>query len=194
MNRHSIRASLLVVASVLIVGVVIAAQSGDKYAVKSLNGIAFAEFKGYEDWQLIATSQAGEDGCGTSKTGCTKAILGNPAMIRAYRDGFPANGKPVPDGAKIAKVEWLKALEQSWPYEATVPGRQTEVALMQKDSKRFPDTDGWGYATFQVDEASGAFKPSVNHKDASFARTSCHQCHTAGAKAADFVFTAYAKR
>lgn len=194
MNRHSIRASLLIVASVLVIGVALGAQAQDKFAAKSLNGIAFAEFKGYEDWQLIATSQAGEDGCGTSKVGCTKAILGNPVMIKAYRDGFPANGKPVPDGAKIAKVEWLKARETSGPYEVTIPGRQTEVSLMQKDSKRFPETNGWGYATFQVDETSGAYKPSANHKDASFARTSCHQCHTNGAKATDFVFTAYAKR
>ncbi len=194
MNHQSIRASLLIVASVLIVGVVVAAQARDKFSVTALNGIAFAEFAGYEDWQMISTSQAGDDGCGTSTVGCTKAILGNPVMIKAYRDGFPKNGKPVPDGAKIAKVEWLKAPEQSWPYEATVPGRQTEVALMQKDAKRFPQTNGWGYATFQVDEQSGAFKASANHKDGSFARTSCHQCHTAGAKATDFVFTAYAQR
>jgi hypothetical protein len=34
------------------------------------------------------------------------AILGNPAMIAAYEAGIPGNGKPFPDGAKMAKVHW----------------------------------------------------------------------------------------
>lgn len=163
--------------------------------VKSVNGIAFSEFKGYDAWQLIATSQAGADGCGTSKEGCVKAILGNPAMIKAYRAGIPANGQPVPDGAAMAKIEWLKSSDDDAPYEVTVPGAQTEVAFMMKDSKRFPDTDGWGYATFQPDLPSGTFKPHAGHKLASFAKTLCHDCHTTGAtKARDFVYTDFAKR
>jgi hypothetical protein len=40
------------------------------------NGIAFSEFKGYDQWQNVAVS--------TTDTGI-KAILGNPAMIKAYR-------------------------------------------------------------------------------------------------------------
>jgi len=61
-----------------------------------------AEFKNYQGWQVIATSSPDDaSGCGSSKVGCTKAILGNPVMIKAYSDGFPANGKPVPDGAAI---------------------------------------------------------------------------------------------
>jgi hypothetical protein len=32
--------------------------------------------------------------------------LGNPVMIDAYRAGIPGNGKPVPDGAKMAKLHW----------------------------------------------------------------------------------------
>jgi hypothetical protein len=72
-----------------------------------------------------------------------KAILGNPAMIKAYRDGIPANGHRVPDGAAFAKIEWLKARDSNSPYAVTVPGAQTEVSFMLKDSKRFPDTNGW---------------------------------------------------
>ena len=35
--------------------------------------------------------------------------LGSPAMIDAYRAGIPANGKPVPDGAKMAKIHcWCR--------------------------------------------------------------------------------------
>jgi hypothetical protein len=34
------------------------------------------------------------------------AILGNPVMIAAFKAGIPGNGKPFPDGAKMAKVHW----------------------------------------------------------------------------------------
>ena len=75
-----------------------------------------------------------------------KAILGNPTMIQAYRDGIPANGNAVPDGAALAKIEWLQDRDEK-PYGVTVSGTQTEMSFMVKDSKRFPDTHGWGYTT-----------------------------------------------
>ena len=178
-------------ASISLVSVVLTAQPQDRFTLKAANGIAFSEFRGYDAWQLIATSQPDDaSGCGTSKTGCMKAILGNPAMIQAYRDGIPANGAAVPDGAALAKIEWLQNRDEK-PYGVTVPGTQTEMSFMVKDSKRFPDTNGWGYATFEYDAASDIFKPATTNP--SFA-LGCHGCHTGGAKAHDFVFTKYAKR
>jgi mono/diheme cytochrome c family protein len=70
----------------------------DKYALKIPNGLAFSEFRGYESWPVIAISHNG---------GAVAAILGNPAMIKAYQAGIPGNGKPFPDGAKMAKVHWM---------------------------------------------------------------------------------------
>ena len=187
------RTTLVATLFLFAVSVLLAAQSQDRFTVTSANGIAFSEFKGYDSWGLIATSQPDDaGGCGTSKVGCTKAILGNPTMVKAYQNGIPANGTAVPDGAAIAKIEWLKD-HKAAPYGVTVPGNQTQVSFMVKDSKRFPDTNGWGYATFEYDAASGAFKPA-KPTSASNARTLCHGCHTAGAKARDFVFTNYAKR
>src|SRR5215203_7385517 len=102
--------TLMLLATSIAVGVVLAAQSQDRFTLKSANGIALSEFRDYEAWQMIATSQPDDaGGCGTSKVGCTKAILGNATMIKAYRDGIPANGTAVPDGAAMAKIEWLKA-------------------------------------------------------------------------------------
>src|SRR5262245_13442277 len=192
MKCHRTALLSIVSASAFAVGIALAAQ--DRFTLKAANGIAFSEVKGYDAWQLIATSQPDDaGGCGTSKVGCTKAILGNPVMIKAYKDGIPANGKAVPDGAAMAKVEWLKERNSASPYGVTVPGSQTEVAFMLKDSKRFPDTNGWGYATFQNIESTDTFKPKEG--DASFGRVLCHQCHTRGAtKARDFVYTSYAKR
>ena len=74
-----------------------AMSAQDKYSVKVPGGLAFSEFKGYESWQLISVSQDG---------GLLAAILGNPAMIDAYKAGVPGNGKPFPDGSKMAKIHW----------------------------------------------------------------------------------------
>src|SRR5262245_19579918 len=164
-------------------GLITSAQ--DKYTLKVPGGLAFSEFKGYEGWQAISTSRNGK---------VTAMILGNPAMIAAYQAGIPANGKPVPDGAKMAKIHWTPKQSQFFP-EATVPGDLVNVDFMVKDSKRFADSGGWGYAVFDYDAASDTFKPGTtagtppqgNDAKCGFA------CHTR-AKARDYVFTEYGKR
>ena len=83
------------VALAVAAGVALAQQ--DKYSLKVPNGLAFAEFRGYEDWQDVAVSET-ENGI--------KVIVANPAMMAAYRDGLPADGKQFPDGSKVAKIEW----------------------------------------------------------------------------------------
>lgn len=77
-------------------------------------------------------------------------------MIDAYQAGFPGNGKPVPDGAKMAKVHWTPKPNEFFP-NATVPGELVNVDFMVKDTKRFVDSGGWGYAVFDYDAASGTF-------------------------------------
>ena len=192
--KHQHVSTVSILASIVAVTMALTAQSQDRFTLKSSNGIAFSEFKGYDAWQLIATSQHdGNDGCGTATDGCAKAILGNAIMIQAYRDGIPANGKPVPDGAAMAKIEWLKATDEAAPYQITVPGAQTEVAFMVKDSKRFKDTNGWGYATLQYDASSNNYKLHAGQKNPSFAKA-CDACHTVGAKTTDFVYTSFAGR
>ena len=89
--------------------VIISAQ--DKYTVKVPGGLAFSEFKGYESWHAISISRNEK---------VVAVILGNPAMIDAYQAGIPANGKPVPDGAKMAKIHWIPKPNQFF-QEATVP-------------------------------------------------------------------------
>jgi len=194
MKSKSIPAIIIIVALFSVLGIMaLAAQ--DRFTLKSPNGISYSEFKGYEAWQAIAPSQpADAGGCGSSPApGCIKVIVGNPAMINAYKEGFPANGKPVPDGAVLAKIEWQKKIKRApeSAYEVTVPGTYSEVTFMLKDSKRFPKTDGWGYAKFRYDAASDTFKAFGDVPE--FANT-CHACHTAFVKARDFVFTDYPKR
>ena len=50
------------------------------------------------------------------------------------------------------------------------------VSFILKDSKRFPDTNGWGYAQFLYDAASDPFTPYG--KDSSFGKNVCYLCHT----------------
>ena len=188
--RHLSTGAIVALAALGTVAVALAAQ--DRSTLRTPNGITFSEFEGYEAWQVIAPSQPDDaGGCGSAPPpGCIKAVLGNPAMIKAYHDGIPDNGNPVPDGAVMAKVEWAKKYAAAPPYGATVPGRLIEVSFMVKDSKRFPTTDGWGYATFRRDAASDAWKPFG--ENAAFANT-CHACHTI-VKGRDFVYTSYAQR
>jgi hypothetical protein len=157
----------------------------DKYAVKVPGGLSFSEFRGYESWQVVSVSRNDK---------AMAVILGNPAMIQAYEAGIPANGKPVPDGARMAKIHWIPKQNAFFPT-ATVPGDQHDVDFMVKDSKRFGDVGGWGYAVFRYDAATDTFKPGTTADQPPQGNDAqCGvACHTI-AKARDYVFTEYAHR
>ena len=163
----------------------LALAAQDKYTLKVPGGLAFSEFRGYEAWQAISMSRNEK---------VVAMTLGNPEMIQAYRAGFPGNGKPVPDGAKMAKIHWTPKPNEFFP-NATVPGALLNVDFMVKDSKRFADSGGWGYAVFEFDASSGTFKPGTlastppQGNDARCGFT----CHTL-VKKNDYVFTEFGKR
>jgi hypothetical protein len=60
-------------------------QDTDKYSLKSPDGIAFSDFRGYEDWSVASSARTEE---------VLKEIVANPAMIKAYKAGVPGNGQP----------------------------------------------------------------------------------------------------
>jgi hypothetical protein len=117
--------------AVLATGAAISAQ--DKYTVKVPNGLAFSEFRGYEGWPVIAISQNG---------GLIAVILGNPTMINAYKGGVPGNGKPFPDGSRMAKIHWNPKKNETAPGQPTVPGTLHDVDFMVKDSKSSRTAEG----------------------------------------------------
>ena len=151
MRHKRVLVSILVGVVLSVAGALALAAGEEKYTVKVPGGLAFSEFRGYEAWQAISISR---------NERVVAMILGNPAMIDAYRAGIPANGKPVPDGAKMAKIHWVPKPNDFFK-EATVPGRLVNVDFMVKDSKRFADGGGWGYAVFHYDAASDTFKPGT---------------------------------
>src|SRR3989440_2240555 len=116
-----------------------ALSAQDKYALKVPGGLAFSEFRGYEAWQVVSISQDGP---------LFAAILANPVMIEAYRAGVPGNGKPFPDGSKMAKIHWSPKKLETAPA-ATVPGTLHDVDFMVKDGKRFVSSGGGGWAGFE---------------------------------------------
>jgi hypothetical protein len=161
------------------------AFAADKYTVKVPGGLAFSEFKGYESWQVVSVSH--------NPRGMA-VILGNPTMIKAFEAGIPGNGKPVPDGARMAKMHYSSKPNQYFP-DAIVPDRQKDVDFMVKDSKRFADGGGWGYAVFNYDAATDTFSPGTTANQPPQANDAkCGvACHTI-AKANDYVFTQYQHR
>jgi hypothetical protein len=185
MQHNRMRTIAMMTAAAAVFGGALARSAPDKYTLKVPGGLAFSEFRGYEAWQAIGISR---------NERVIAMILGNPAMIKAYADGIPANGKPVPDGAKMAKIHWAPQPNAFFP-DATVPGKLVNVDFMVKDAKRFADGGGWGYAVFDYNADSDTFTagttagtpPQGNDAKCGVA------CHTR-AKTRDYVFTEYGKR
>jgi hypothetical protein len=153
----------------------------DRYALREPNGISFSEIRGYEDWKVVAPSFRTDNDE-------IRIILANDRMIEAYRTGIPENGQPFPEGSIIVKIGYSEKKSPSFPA-ALVPDVLKRVEFIIKDSQRFPQTSGWGFARFVYDADKG-FAPFG--KDASFAQQ-CYSCHTI-VQAKDFIFTDYPQR
>lgn len=185
MNRNYTMIRISLTAAVLALSGTTIAAPQDKHDLKIPNGLAFSEFKGYENWQLISVS---EDG------GLYAVILANPVMVNAYKAGVPGNGKPFLDGSKMAKIHWKPKKMETFP-SANVSGALHDVDFMVKNSKRFADSGGWGYGAFEYDEASGKFRPATQTDQPPQANDAkCgYACHTI-VKTRDYVFTDYSNR
>lgn len=175
--------AVVAVAVLLGVGAVVTlrAQGADnaKYSLTSPGGIAYSDFKGYEDWPVVSSAHTEE---------ILKVIVGNPAMVRAYKAGTPGNGQPFPEGSMIVKLQWKPKKSTEAPFAVDVPDIFKQVFVMEKNSKRFPKTGGWGYAVYNYDAAANKFSA-----DASALQDCGHTCHVA-VKTKDYIFHPYQKR
>jgi Cytochrome P460 len=173
------RNKLAILLAVLAVFAAVAGAAEDKYSLISPGGIAFADFRGYEDWADVSSARTDE---------IIKVIVGNPAMIKAYKAGVPLNGQVFPEGSKIVKLQWSQKKSTEATFAVDVPDVFKQAFVMEKDSKRFPKTGGWGYAVFNYDAATDKFTP-----DASSPADCGNSCHVA-VKAKDYIFHPYEKR
>src|SRR5208282_53314 len=135
----------------------------DKYSLVSPGGIAFSDFRGYEDWADVSSARTTE---------ILKVIVANPTMINAYKSGVPGNGQPFPDGSMIVKLQWKSKKSTEAPFAVEVPDVFSQAFVMEKDSKRFPKSGGWGYAVFNYDAASDKF--TADPKSLSDCGNTCH--------------------
>src|SRR5438105_12300263 len=155
-----------------------AGAAQEKYSLKSPDGVAFSDFKGYEDWSVVSSARTDE---------VLKVIVANPAMINAYKAGVPGNGQPFPEGSKIVKLQWKPKKSTEAPFVVDVPDVFTQAFVIEKDSKRFPKTGGWGYALFNYAAESSTFVADPATADCG------HACHVA-VKGKDYIFHPYQTR
>jgi hypothetical protein len=173
------RAMLVATMLALAVGSAVALSAPDQDSLKLPGGVPLSDFKGYGDWQLISSSKTDDR---------IKAILGNPTIIAAFKAGIPGNGKPFPQGSKIAKIQWKPKKSTEATFAVDVPDTLADLFLMEKDTKRFPTTGGWGYAQFDYDAATASYAP-----DKAGTPDCGNVCHVA-VKAKDYVFHPYQMR
>src|ERR1700752_2142961 len=176
-RKTTVAMTITTLALALLGGLAISAQ--DKYSLKTTSGIAFSDFKGYENWVVVSSALTPDDRL--------KVMVANPTMIEAYRAGVPGNGQPFPDGSKIAKLQWKFKKSTEAPFVVNVPDVFTQAFVIEKDSKRFPKSGGWGYALFNYEAASDKFTADPSPSDCG------HVCHVA-VKAKDHIFHPYQKR
>jgi len=186
-KRLTLLTIFVVVVTVLAVLVAVAVHAQDKqspnaqekYSLKSPSGIAFSDFRGYEDWAAVSSARQDE---------ILKVIVANPKMITAYKSGVPGNGQPFPEGSMIVKLQWKQKKSTEAQFAVDVPDVFTQAFVMEKDSKRFPKTGGWGYAVFNYDSVSAKF--SADDKSLSDCGNACHTA----VKAKDYIFHPYEMR
>jgi hypothetical protein len=133
---------------------------------------------GYRDWKFISVAhEAGE-------LNDIRVVIGNDKAIEAYRAG-----KPFPEGTIIGRVAWkmVPSEENNKTFgqaQSFVPGDAPDwyLQFMEKDTKKYAATGGWGYSNFDKD-----LKPLTDEK----MMYSCFSCHKA-VEARDYIFTKYA--
>ena len=177
-SRPTMLAATVVLTLIGVTAIYAQNNAQDKYSLKTSSGVAFSDFKGYEDWSVVSSARTDD---------VLKVIVANPAMIAAYKAGVPGGGQSFPEGSKIAKLQWKPKKSTEAPFVVDVPDVFVQVFLMEKDSKRFPKTGGWGYAVFNYDAASDKFTADPSPSDCG------HMCHVA-VKAKDYIFHPYQKR
>jgi hypothetical protein len=111
-RKSKLTIALATAVAAILGGAAVYAQ--DKYALQSPSGIAFSDFKGYEDWAVVSSARTDE---------VLKVIVANPRMIEAFKAGTSGNGQAFPDGSKIVKLQWK-------------PKKSTEAPLRRGRARR----------------------------------------------------------
>ncbi|WP_445682925.1 cytochrome P460 family protein [Radicibacter daui] len=127
--------------------------------------------EGYRSWEFIAPAEE------APPLDELRLTVGNAIAMRAYRSGT----LPFPDGSILVKLAW-KHVQSPEFAPASIPGAATTVQVMEKDSRRFAASGGWGFGRF----IDGKPVDAAQH-------LTCFACHQARVQNHDYVFTRYAR-
>ena len=150
--------------SILFLGITINSYAADK-SISPSHGISYPV--GWQNWATIAVSHRTDNNT-------LRVILGNDIAVKSARSG---NINPWPNGAIIGKVVWKDTQLKDWET-ATVPGKFVHAEFMYKNSKKYTESYGWGWARWVGLEQ----KPFEKGMEV------CISCHTP-VKNRDWVFT-----
>lgn len=127
----------------------------------ALNGVRYS--KDFRNWQVISTTNRFDN------NRSIRVIYANPIAVQAIKSNHI---KPWLEGSGIVKVVWDIIEEKDGDI---LPGKFNNVQIMIKDSKRFTESEGWGFAKFTG-------KGHVPYgKKASF-NAACFNCHKAASE------------
>lgn len=129
------------------------------------HGISYPS--GWQNWAPIAVSHRTDNNT-------IRVILGNDVAVKAARAN---QTNPWPDGAVLGKVVWKDTQLKNWPT-ATAPGKFVHAEFMFKDSKKYSETYGWGWARWV----------GLDQKPFNKGMQVCISCHTP-VKNRDWMFT-----
>lgn len=132
----------------------------------SPNGVRYTP--AFKNWKVISMS--------TLFDHSIRVIYGNDIAVKAVET---ENFHPWPEGSIVVKSVWK---QQELPDGEIRPGKFINAQFMVKDSKRYQDTEGWGFAKFSGDELH------PTGKTASFAKESCIACHRQLAEKTGYLF------
>jgi hypothetical protein len=126
---------------------------------REMNGISFDEYKDFTDkWHLVTVRYRLD-------TGEQRFTYANDLAFSAMQSLKP----DYPNGAAFAKVAFSTESDPSFP-SSKLPAGARRYQFMLKDKKKYPDSDGWGYALFDADG-------NLFNEDMKTKTSSCVACH-----------------
>ena len=173
------RFAVLLVAVAALAGVVVVIAPAPGHAQNASAPIPVTTIPpGYRDWKFVSAAHEAGD------LNDIRVVIGNDKAIKAYRAG-----KPFPEGSIVGRVAWkmVPSEENNKTFnqaQSFVPGDAPDwyLQFLEKDSKKYAATGGWGYSNFGKD-----LKPTTDAKT----MYACFVCHQE-VKSRDYIFTKYA--
>ncbi|MBV8328464.1 heme-binding domain-containing protein [Chryseobacterium sp.] len=132
----------------------------------SPNGIQYTD--DFKNWKVISMSTLFDQSI--------RVIYGNDIAVKAVET---ENFHPWPDGSIVVKSVWK---QQTLPDGEIRAGEFINAQFMVKDSGKYKDTEGWGFAKFSGNDLH------PTGKSASFAKESCIACHRQLAEKTGYLF------